>query len=68
MNFFGKVYCRSFQGVMKIVLPMMPYREPVILESMDEVAKALTDTNLDNIMIVTDTNFVKKSNTMFDRE
>ena len=59
MNFFGKVYCRSFQGVMKIVLPMMPYREPVILESMDEVAKAITDKNLDNIMIVTDANIVK---------
>ena len=59
MNIFGKVYCRAFQGVMKVVLPMMPYREPVTLESMDEVAKTLVEKNLDNVMIVTDANIVK---------
>ena len=59
MNIFGKIYCRSFQAVMKVVLPMMPYREPVTLESMDEVAKTLTEKNLDNVMIVTDANIVK---------
>lgn len=59
MNFFGKVYCRAYQGVMKIVLPMMPYREPVILDSMDAVAKTLLDKNIDNVMVVTDANIVK---------
>ena len=59
MNIFGKVYCRTFQAVMKVVLPMMPYREPVTLESMDEVAKTLVEKNLDHIMIVTDANIVK---------
>lgn len=59
MNFFGKVYCRAFQGVMKVVLPMMPYREPVILDSMDAVAKTLMDKNIDNVMVVTDANIVK---------
>ena len=59
MNIFGKVYCRTFQAVMKVVLPMMPYREPVTLESMDEVAKTLVEKNLDHIMIVTDANIVR---------
>ena len=59
MNFLGKVYCRTYQGVMKIVLPMMPYREPVILDSMDAVAKTLLDKNIDNVMVVTDANIVK---------
>lgn len=59
MNFLGKVYCRAYQGVMKIVLPMMPYREPVILDSMDAVAKTLLDKNIDNVMVVTDANIVK---------
>ena len=59
MNFFGKVYCRAFQGVMKVVLPMMPYREPVILESMDAVANTLIEKNIDNVMLVTDANIVK---------
>ena len=59
MNFFGKVYCRAFQSVMKVVLPMMPYREPVILESMDAVANTLIEKNIDNVMLVTDANIVK---------
>ena len=59
MNIFGKVYCRAFQNIMKVVLPMMPYREPVILESMDAVAKTLSEKNIDNVMIVTDANIVK---------
>ena len=59
MNFLGKVYCRAFQGVMKVVLPMMPYREPVILESMDAVANVLMEKNIDNVMLVTDANIVK---------
>lgn len=53
------MYCRAFQGVMKIVLPMMPYREPVILESTDAVCKVLAEKNIDNVMIVTDANIVK---------
>lgn len=59
MNFFEKVYCRAFQGVMKVILPMMPYREPVVLESMDAVAKTLIEKNIDNIMIITDANLIK---------
>ncbi len=59
MNFFGKIYCRAYQGVMRVVLPMMPYREPVILESMDAVAKTLLEKNIDNVMIVTDANIIK---------
>ncbi len=59
MNFFSRMYCRVYQGVMNVVLPMMPYREPVILESMDAVASTLMTKNIDNVMIVTDANIVK---------
>ena len=54
MNIFHKIYCRSFQGVMRIVLPMMPYREPEILESVADIAGVLMESEITKVMIVTD--------------
>ena len=54
MNIFKKIYCRSYQGVMKIVLHMMPYREPKILESVKDIAEVMLSSTLEKAMIVTD--------------
>lgn len=43
-----------FQGVMKIALPMMPYREPKPLESVLEISGLLKELNIDNVIIITD--------------
>lgn len=56
MNFFKKVYCRCFQGVFRLVLPLMPYREPNILESNDDVIAMLKAENKQNVFLVTDKN------------
>lgn len=54
MNIFHKIYCRCFQGVMKVVLPMMPYREPEMLEGVGNIPFVLQESNIDKVMIVTD--------------
>lgn len=54
MNIFKKIYCRAFQGVMKMVLPMMPYREPQTLESVTDISGVLLEKGLDNVLVVTD--------------
>ena len=54
MNFFKKAYCRIFQTVFKIALPFLPYRQPKILKSNDEVALVLKDNKAKNILLVTD--------------
>lgn len=54
MNIFGKMYCRIYQGVMRIVLPMMPYREPEILESVESIPAVLSEKGIGNVLLVTD--------------
>lgn len=54
MNILGKIYCRAFQGVMKLVLPMMPYREPEILESVENIPAVLMEKEVNNVLLVTD--------------
>ncbi len=54
MNIFRKVYCRTYQGVFKLAIPFLPYREPKILETDDEVVDVLKQNNIQNILLVTD--------------
>lgn len=54
MNVFKKIYCRIFQGVFKAMLPFLPYRQPMLLNSYDEIVSVLKQNNVNNILIVTD--------------
>lgn len=54
MNIFSKMYCRAFQGVMRMVLPMMPYREPAILERVEDISGVLIEKNIMKVLVVTD--------------
>ncbi|MGN0961275.1 MAG: iron-containing alcohol dehydrogenase [Christensenellales bacterium] len=54
MNIFKKIYCRTFQGIMKIVLPLMPYREPKALEKVEDIAPILIEKAIKNVLLVTD--------------
>ncbi|MBQ8615055.1 MAG: iron-containing alcohol dehydrogenase [Clostridia bacterium] len=54
MNIFSKFYCRVYQTIFRIFLPMLPYREPKILSDNSDLLKVLEDNNYDNIMLVTD--------------
>ncbi|MBD5391061.1 iron-containing alcohol dehydrogenase, partial [bacterium] len=54
MNLFKKIYCRSFQFVMKVAIPFLPYRIPKILNQLKDIIPILKTKNITNICIVTD--------------
>ena len=54
MNVFRKIWCRLYQGIFKIVLPLMPYREPKILDSVTDIKNVLQEQNISDVMLVTD--------------
>lgn len=54
MNIFKKVYCRIFQTGFYIALPFLPYREPKIYQSVEEIPNILKNQNIKSILLVTD--------------
>lgn len=56
MNIFRKIYCRTFQIAFRIALPLLPYREPEILESNNDVIEMLKRENKQHVFLVTDKN------------
>ncbi len=60
MNTFKKIYCRIYQGAFRMALPVLPYREPKILRSTDEVPYEIAKMGLKSALIVTD-EFLRKS-------
>lgn len=56
MNIFYKAYCRIFQGVFRIALPILPYKNPDILKSIADIPKAVKDMGFARPLVVTDEN------------
>lgn len=56
MNIFSKFYCRFYQTIFRILLPLLPYKEPKILSNKDEILKVLEENGIDNILLVTGKN------------
>jgi len=54
MNIFKKFYCRIYQTAFKLALPFLPYREPVILKSNDELVFILKQKSIKSVLLVTD--------------
>lgn len=54
MNPVRKAYCRIFQFCFKLALPILPYREPEILEDMEALANTLLRRDEKRVLIVTD--------------
>ena len=54
MNIFKNLYCRIYQGVFKLALPLLPYREPVILKTNTDVANVLKANENKAVLLVTD--------------
>ena len=59
MNIFSKIYCRTFQFVFKVALPLLPYRQPEILKSVNDVPAVLKAKNIGKAFIVTDGGVMK---------
>lgn len=54
MNVFKRLYCRTFQLVFKIAIPLLPYKQPKILQSVSDAARVMKDINVKRAYIVTD--------------
>ena len=58
MFILKKVYCRIFQKVFRIALPLLPYREPEILESIELIPETVKKNGCKKPIIVTDKGIV----------
>ena len=59
MNTFKKIYCRVFQTVFKVALPILPYREPEIMHSVGESVLLMKDKGAKSVLVVTDASIRK---------
>lgn len=54
MRFFRWMYCRTFQIVLRIALPFLPYRVPRIVDSCQDLDNVLLSEKIGSVLIVTD--------------
>ena len=54
MNPLKKIGCRIFQTAFKLVIPILPYRSPKILDSVQDVPAELKKQGIDRVLLVTD--------------
>lgn len=54
MNFIEKCYCRVFQFCFRMLLPVLPYRDPEVLVSEEEIAAVLKKNGCSSVLVVTD--------------
>ena len=51
-----KVYCRAFQTVFRIAIPVLPYRKPQVLDGLRSIPGILKEKKADSVLLVTDEN------------
>ena len=54
MNLIYKLYCRTFQRVLWLALPLLPYRDPETLDSVRRLPEVLRGRGVDHVLLVTD--------------
>ena len=54
MNSLYKLYCRTFQTVFKLAIPILPYRKPEVLDSVRKIPEVLKQKEIDSVLVVTD--------------
>ena len=58
MNFFKVVFCRTFQAVFRLAMPLLPYREPEIINACSELGAVLKKEKINSVLVVTDKGIV----------
>lgn len=54
MNVFRRAYCRTFQTVLKIALPFLPYKNPKIISDIKDIARVVKTRGKKKPLLVTD--------------
>lgn len=58
MFFVKSLYCRIFRAAFRMALPVLPYREPEIINSCKELGSALKKEKATSVLVVTDKGIV----------
>lgn len=54
MNLLKTIYCRTYQTIFRTILPLLPYREPILLNSNQEIINVLKQHEKSSVLLVTD--------------
>lgn len=54
MNLIVKAGCRIFQKAFRFVIPVLPYREPKIVDACDDLKEVFEKEKITSLLIVTD--------------
>lgn len=54
MFILNRMYCRTFQAAFKVAIPFLPYRNPKIVPSLNDVPNVLKRKNITSVIIITD--------------
>ena len=54
MNTLYRLSCRAYQTAFRAALPILPYREPKLLRTMDDAAAALNQRKVSSVLLVAD--------------
>ena len=54
MDLMQRIYCRTYQLAFRAALPILPYREPTVFRTMDELAEALNERKVSSVLLVVD--------------
>lgn len=52
MNLLYKCYCRTVQGLFRVAMPLLPYRDPLILKSVEDAPEALCTAGVGHVLVV----------------
>lgn len=58
MIWYKTLYCRVFQTGLRAALPLLPYRDPAILDRTEQVAELLREKRICRPLLITDRNLV----------
>jgi len=56
MNIFKKTFCRGFQGAFYVAMPVLPYKDPDIIDSIGDIPDILNKEGIKRPLVVTDSN------------
>ena len=54
MNAIKRLYCRAYQLAFRAALPVLPYRQPRLLDHLHEIAPLLRDRQVSSVLLVAD--------------
>ena len=58
MNIAYKIFCRVFQTAFRLALPVLPYREPEIVNSCSALTNVFAKEKIRSVLVVTDKGIV----------